>query len=117
MKESLATILANEDKMMVNLAGERRRQKDNLKKNYEELKKNKKHNPYLEIVFGEYSEHYDNKKKEKEQQYNALQELLDYMDEVDADEKLSVSLQNECKNDKHMLLREMIKLRTSINKL
>ena len=54
MKEDLATILANEDKMLEHLAEEKRKQKEILKQKYDELSKNKEDNPYLEAVFNNF---------------------------------------------------------------
>lgn len=117
MKEDLATILANEDKMLEHLAEEKRKQKEILKQKYNELSKNKEDNPYLEAVFNNYSEHFAEKKNEKEQQYKALEHLLEYINAINASENLTTTLQNECNNDRHLLIVEMDKIKSSIDDL
>lgn len=116
MKE-LSTILANEDKMAVAVKNEHDIQSDLLRVQFKKIKDNSIHNPNLKEVLAGLTTHYDRKEKEMEEQYDALEKLMDYIESVNDNEKLSPTLQNECKNDKHLLIREMQKIRNDINRI
>ena len=116
MKE-LSTILANEDKMAMAVKNEHDIQDDLLRDQYKKIKNNIIHNPNLKEVLAGLTIHYDEKEKEMEQQYDAFEKLMDYIDSVKDNEELSPTLQNECKNDKHLLIREMQKIRNDINRI
>ena len=116
MKE-LSTVLANEDKMAVAVKNELDIQDDLLRDQYKKIKDNSVHNPNLKEVLAGLTIHYDEKEKEMEQQSDALEKLMDYIDSVKNNEELSPTLQNECKNDKHLLIREMQKIRNDINRI
>ena len=116
MKE-LSTILANEDKMAVAVKNEHDIQTDLLRGQFKKIKDNSIHNPNLKEVLDGLTTHYDRKEKEKEEQYDALEKLMDYIDSVNDNGELSPTLQNECKNDKHLLIREMQKIRNDINRI
>tara|TARA_Y100000389_G_scaffold94477_1_gene91139 strand:+ start:48 stop:407 length:360 start_codon:yes stop_codon:yes gene_type:complete len=113
----LSTILANEDKIAMGVKNEHDIQDDLLRNQYKKIKDNSVHNPNLKEVLGGLTIHYDKKEKEKEQQYDALEKLMDYIDNVNDNGELSPTLQNECKNDKHLLIREMQKIRNDINRI
>jgi len=116
MKE-LSTILANEDKMAMAVKNEHDIQDDLLRNQYKKIKDNSVHNPNLKEVLDGLTIHYDEKEKEMEQQYDALEKLMDYIESVKDNEELSPTLQNECMNDKHLLIREMQKIRNDINRI
>ena len=113
----LSTVLANEDKKAVAVNNELDIQDDLLRDQYKKIKDNCIHNPNLKEVLSGLIIHYDEKEKEMEQQYDALEKLMDYTDSVKDNEELSPTLQNECKNDRHLLIREMQKIRNDINRI
>ena len=89
--------------------------KRNLETKYNELSKNKEDNPYLEAVFNNYSEHFAEKMKKNSN--TALEHLLEYINAINASENLTTTLQNECNNDRHLLIVEMDKIQSSIDDL
>ena len=116
MKE-LSTILAEEDNAASEIKTERNRQDDLLRDQYKKVKINSIENPNLKEVLDGFTKHYDREQKEKEQQYDALENLMNYIEDMNDSKELSPTEINECNNDKHLLIREMQKIRNDINRI
>tara|TARA_B100000780_G_C21057139_1_gene424758 strand:+ start:155 stop:514 length:360 start_codon:yes stop_codon:yes gene_type:complete len=111
----LSTNLANEDKMAIAIENEHDIQNDLLRNQYKKIKDNIIENPNLKEVLDGLTAHYESNRNEKEQQCEALEKIMDYIDDVNNNEELTPTLLNECKNDKHRLINEMQKIRNDIN--
>jgi hypothetical protein len=115
--KDLATILAEKDIALSEIKKEHVRQNDLLGKQYKNIKVNSIENPNLKEVLDGFVKHYASEKKEREQQYDALEHLMNYIEDLNDNKELSPSLINECNNDKHLLIREMQKIRNDIDRI
>jgi len=84
---------------------------------YKELHMIKSENPLIETIIGDYDNYYNSKNTQKQEQFNILNSLTEYLDSLALDEDTSDSVLNQIKQDQHHILREMKKIKTSLNKL
>ena len=76
-----------------------------LNKRYKDITETSKANMFLNNVKSDYDTYYNYILDEKEQQYNSLKTILDYLDRLILEEKLSdMYLQNVKKDQEHILI-------------
>jgi GTP1/Obg family GTP-binding protein len=77
-----------------------------LAKKNSELSQKQKDNAYLREVVGDYNVYFDAVAEEKQQQYQALQVLADYMNQIKKDPSTTEEMRRQCKYDKALILKE-----------
>lgn len=81
------------------------------------LDKNRKANEFLEGVKNDYRKYYDYIIREKQQQYESMKILQQYLDDLTKTEKLADHEMNNLKYDQAELLLEMDKIKTELDKI
>lgn len=74
-------------------------------------------NKYLSKVVDEYKKHYVDIKKEKMDQYNALQNLSEYIDKITSESNITEQLLRESISDQKQIMRTMKDIENTIKKL
>mgnify|MGYP006097148797 CR=1 FL=1 len=115
--DGLVSVLIAKEKKDNDLNNESVRQKEKLRAMFNNVKNNTNRNPYLHDVIDGYVEHFYNIKNEREKQYNALDILAQHVEKIYEGDNLTDTMINECKSDKHQLVREMEKTRNIINQI
>jgi hypothetical protein len=87
-----------------------------LEKNKKIYKKNRV-NHFLEDVKEDYNNYYQYIIKEKEQQYNSMMLIKNYLDELIKAEKIANNELNQMRRDQNHILHEMDKIKIELNKL
>jgi|TARA_B110000285_G_scaffold72572_1_gene83586 hypothetical protein len=114
MKDLVSELIAKEKKAE-DLNNEIVRQREKLRTMFNNVKKNESKNPFLHDVLGGYIEHFYDIKNERERQYDALDVLANHVENINEEDDLTDTMINECKSDKHQLVREMERIRNIIN--
>jgi hypothetical protein len=101
--------LAKRDILVKDLENTIKNKKLFLENKKEELSKNIEENSYLKDVIDEYDTYFYDINRETKEQYNALQNILDYINRI----TLETDLDSEdmSKHDINMILSEMKKLK------
>lgn len=81
------------------------------------IKKKQKVNQFLEGVKNDYEKYYNHIVNEKQQQYNSMKVLQNYLDDLIKTEKITNHEVNNVKHDQKEILFEMDKIKTDLNKL
>ena len=96
--------IANQDKLLIVLNNEIKKKKSYLNTRYKDITKTINANSFLNNVKDDYDSYYNYILDEREQQYNSLTTILDYLDRLILEEKLSdMYLQNVKKDQEHIL--------------
>ena len=72
--------IAQRDKQLMDLQHQIELKEAQLKQDYERLRRDVKHNPYLQVAINEYSTYLKKEKEEKDKKIKALTHLLQYME-------------------------------------
>ena len=97
--------IANQDKLLIVLNNEIKKKKKYLNKKYKDITETTKANSFLNNVKDDYDSYYNYIMDEREQQYKSLKTILDYLDRLILEEKLSdMYLQNVKKDQEHILI-------------
>jgi hypothetical protein len=80
------------------------------------MQKKKKVNQFLEGVKSDYQKYYQYIINEKQQQYNSMKVLKNYLDDLIKTEKITNNEISNVKHDQKEILSEMDKIKTDLNK-
>jgi hypothetical protein len=109
--------LAERDLHLLQIETEIKNKKRLLIKKKKDLDKKSKVNHYLSDVKKNYSKYYNHIVKEKQQQYNALLLLEEYMEDLMKTEKLVDDQLRVAKHDQKDIIREIDKVKDELNEL
>ena len=111
------TSIAKNDKVVNNMMREMYRIKKNQLKNFKKLNKSKSQNELLEDVVEDYKSYYNIIKKQKQQQYNTLVKISDYINSVSRDLNKTDNILKKTNEDQKEILAEMNKIKREIEEL
>ena len=109
--------LAKRDLQISQLEKEIKNRKQLLTNKKKELDKNHKLNQYLEGVKDEYNKYYDFSIKEKQQQYDALMLLKQYIDDLISSETLVNDELRSAKHEQKTIMKEIDKIKSELDDL
>lgn len=82
-----------------------------------ELRKNQKDNVYLINIAGDYERYYNTIKNERQQQYEALKTISDYVSSIASDTNVTDNLIKESRKQQKMIMIELKRLREELDKM
>lgn len=109
--------LAERDMRLQSIEEEIRNKKYLLVKKKKELDKKQKLNTYLDTVKDDYNKYYEYIVGEKQQQYNALLLLKEYMDDLMQTEKMVDDQMVVAKHDQRDIINEIGKVKKELDEL
>lgn len=109
--------LSKRDLYLNQIENEINARRDFILKKGQALDKNRKANEFLEGVKNDYRKYYDYIIREKQQQYESMKILQQYLDDLTKTEKLADREMNNLKYDQAELLLEMDKIKTELDKI
>jgi hypothetical protein len=109
--------LAERDLYLFQIEKEIKNKKGMLVKKKKELEKKNKLNHYLSDVSQDYEKYYDFIVEEKQQQYNALALLKEYMSDLIKTEQLVDEQLRTAKYDQKDIVREIDKVKAELDEL
>lgn len=109
--------LSKRDLYLNQIENEINARRDFILKKGQALDKNRKANEFLEGVKNDYRKYYDYIIREKQQQYESMKILQQYLDDLTKTEKLADHEMNNLKYDQDELLLEMDKIKTELDKI
>ena len=109
--------LADRDLHLQQIEREIKNKKKMLVKKKKDLEKKHKLNEYLETVKDDYSKYYNYILKEKQEQYNALVLLKEYMYDLIKTENLVDEQKRTAKHDQKDILGEIDKVKAELDEL
>lgn len=109
--------LAEKDLHLLQVEQEIRHKKNLLVKKKKELDKKFKINHYLTGVKKDYSKYYDYILNEKQQQFNALNLLKEYMDDLIKTENLVDEQLRTAKHDQKYIIGEIDRVKSELDEL
>ena len=109
--------IAQRDIYLLQIEQEIRNKKNLLIKKKKDLDKKQKINTYLDTVKDDYSNYYQYIVKEKQQQYNALNLLKEYMDDLVKTESLVDDQLRIAKHDQKDIIGEIGKVKSELDQL
>jgi len=111
------TSIAKNDKIVNNMMWEMYRIKKNQLKNFKKLNESKSQNELLHDVVEDYKSYYNIIKKQKQQQYNTLVKISDYINSVSQDLNKTDNILKTTNEDQKEILSEMNKIKREIDEL
>jgi|TARA_B110000444_G_C18600818_1_gene482993 chromosome segregation ATPase len=111
------TSIAKNDKIVDNMISEMYRIKKNQLKKFKILNESKSQNKLLGDVIEDYKSYHDIIKKQKQQQYNTLDKISDYIDSVSQDLNKTDNILKKTNEDQKEILEEMNKIKREIDEL
>jgi hypothetical protein len=109
--------LAKRDLQILQLENEIKNKKQLLLNKKKELDENQKINHYLEGVKKEYKKYYELIIKEKQEQYNALILIKQYLDDLMSSKTLLKDELRAVKNDQSNIINEINKIKSELDDL
>lgn len=109
--------LGNKDLYLIKIQNEIKNKKHLLVKKRKELENKSKTNKYLNEVKNDYTKYYDYILNEKQQQYNALLLLKEYMDDLVKTENLVDNQIRTAKYDQKDILGEIDNVKQELDEL
>jgi hypothetical protein len=109
--------LAKRDLQILQLEKEIKNRKQLLVNKKKELEENYKLNHYLEGVKKDYNKYYESTIKEKQQQYDALMLLKQYLDDLISSESLAKEELRTAKHEQQTIIKEINKIKTELDDL
>ncbi len=109
--------VADRDLYLIQIKEELENKKKLLLRKKKEMEKKEKMNQYLGDVRNDYNKYYDYILNEKQQQFNALNLLKDYMGELVKTENLLDSQLRTAKHDQQDILKEISKIKSELDQL
>ncbi len=91
--------------------------KKHLNEKYRDMQRINQENELLEDVLEEYRDYYDTVQSKKQNQYNQLEMLSQYLDTIAEDEKTDKDVLQMLKEDQKMILREMRDIKKKIDNI
>ena len=91
--------------------------KKHLNEKYRDMQRINEENELLDDVLKEYRDYYDTVQSEKQNQYNQLEMLSQYLDTIAEDEKTNNDVLQMLKEDQKMILREMSDIKKKIDNI
>lgn len=91
--------------------------KNSLENNFNELKKTQKDNIFLADVVDDYIKYFSLMKKQKEDQYEALRKITDYIDNITKTSNITEHLLRESKHDQQEILKRMKLIKSKIDSI
>jgi hypothetical protein len=115
MKSQLS--LAKRDLQILQLEKEIKNRKQLLVNKKKELDENQKINHYLEGVKKEYNKYYEFTIKEKQEQYDALMLLKQYLDDLISSDSLLKDELRSAKHEQSSIIKEINKIKSELDDL
>ena len=109
--------VADRDLYLIQIKEELENKKRLLLRKKKEMEKKEKMNQYLGDVRNDYNKYYDYILNEKQQQFNALNLLKDYMGELVKTENLLDNQLRTAKHDQQDILKEIAKIKSELDQL
>jgi cell division septum initiation protein DivIVA len=109
--------LAERDLLLDQIDKQIKAKKELLIKKSKQLKKKEEVNEFLDGVKNDYNKYYNYIIKEKEQQYEAMNMLKEYLDDLINSEKLVNNQLKTAKLDQKQILDEMSKIKNELDEL
>lgn len=91
--------------------------KNSLENHFNELKKTQKDNIFLADVVEDYIKYFSQMKKQKEDQYEALRKITDYIDNINKTSDVTEHLLRESKHDQQEILKRMDLIKSKIESI
>jgi hypothetical protein len=88
-----------------------------LMEKYLELQKNAKENEYLNGVVDDYKKYFNFMIEEKNQQYDALNMISQYLDNINSEIKSTDEVLDEQQQEQKKIMREMSKIKENLDEL
>jgi hypothetical protein len=110
-------LVAERDLKLLQIEKEIRNKKNLLIKKKKDLDKKQKANEYLDMVKEDYTKYYDYILNEKQQQYNALLLLKEYMGDLMQTEHLVDDQLRTAKHDQKDIIEEINKVKLELDEL
>jgi hypothetical protein len=109
--------IACNDKNIENMLTIIAEKKKDLHEKYDQIQKSKEENIILSDILEDYKEYYDKMKDDKIRQYNVLDQLTQYLDEIALNEEMDQDMLRKLNNDQKKILEEMINIKKNIEHL
>ena len=109
--------LACRDKNIEYMLSVMEEKKKHLNEKYRDMQRINEENELLDDVLKEYRDYYDTVQSEKQNQYNQLEMLSQYLDTIAEDEKTDKDVLQMLKEDQKMILREMSDIKKKIDNI
>jgi hypothetical protein len=91
--------------------------KKDLHEKYSQIQTSKEENIILNDILEDYKEYYDKMKNDKIMQYNGLDQLTQYLDEIALNEEIDQDMLTKLKDDQKKILQEMVIIKNKIENL
>jgi hypothetical protein len=109
--------LAQKDKYLEKIDNEINKRRNLILEKMKKIEKKKRVNHFLEEVKEDYHKYYQYIIQEKQQQYNSMMTIKNYLDDLIITEKLANNELKNIKYDQNHILHEMDKIQLELNKL
>ena len=109
--------LALHDMMIVDIKCERKRKQKELAEQFKDVKQRAINNEYLKDVLEDYKSYYKALLQQKEKQHAILQELLNYLEEINREQNRNLSQIDEDALEQRRLLEEINETKKEIDDL
>uniref|UniRef100_A0A6C0I6G9 Uncharacterized protein n=1 Tax=viral metagenome TaxID=1070528 RepID=A0A6C0I6G9_9ZZZZ len=110
-------LVGGRDKRINHLETEIKKRKEFLLLKQKELEQNVNNNKYLEGVTKNYKNYYDTVVKEKQQQYDAMMLLKEYLDDTIVKDKMTDNQIRDAKRQQREIVFEMEKITHELKKI
>ena len=111
------SVIAKNDIIIKNMINEMYKIKRNQLKNFKKLNESKSQNELLEDVIDDYKSYYDIIRMQKQQQYDMLVKISNYINSVSHDLNKTDNILKKTNEDQKEILAEMNKIRREIDEL
>ena len=109
--------LALHDMMIVDIKCERKRKQKELAEQFQDVKQRAVNNEYLRDVLEDYRSYYKTLLDQKQKQHAALQQILNYLEEINQGQNRNLSQIDEDAIEQRRLLNEISKVKQEIDDL
>jgi hypothetical protein len=109
--------IEDKDKQINILESEIKKRKELLLLKTKELEHDKTNNKHLEGVAKEYKNYYDTVIKEKQQQYDSMMLLKEYLDDLIKNDKITSRQIQDAKREQREIVLEMEKITQELKKI
>ena len=109
--------LALHDMMIVDIKCERKRKQKELAEQFQDVKQRAVNNEYLRDVLEDYRSYYKTLLDQKQKQHAALQQILNYLEEINKGQNRNLSQIDEDAIEQRRLLNEISKVKQEIDDL
>ena len=110
-------MIGGRDKRINDLETEIKKKREFLLLKTKEIEQDKTNNIYLEGVAKNYKDYYDTVVKEKQQQYDAMMLLKEYLSDLINNEKISDKQLRDAKREQKDIILEMEKITNELKKI